>query len=93
MNVYKALSELYAEKKRLDIAISALEKRLAADVEADGAVRGRRGRHSMSAEERKEVSRRMSRYWASRRASAPDFYSSTRLTESAQEVSGSGVRV
>ena len=62
MDVNKALRELYEEKKRLDAAIAALESRL-------GSSRlKRRGRRSMSQEERLEVSRRMSRYWEARRA-------------------------
>ena len=68
MDVFKALSELYEEKKRLDNAISALEARMAQQSKPDAKIRGRRGRRSMSAEEREEVSRRMSRYWATRRA-------------------------
>ena len=68
MDVYKALSELYDEKHRLDTAISALEARLALLTKPDGTVRGRRGRRSMGMDEREEVSRRMSRYWAERRA-------------------------
>ncbi len=97
MDVYKALSELYAEKKRLDIAISALEKRAASAVRPDDAARSRRGRRSMSAQEREEVSRRMSRYWASRRGSSSNAESangrsaesaSAGLTQSAHAVPG-----
>ncbi len=68
MDVYKALRELYEEKKRLDSAISALEARLRILSNTGVPTRSRRGRHFMSPEERQEVSRRMSRYWASRRA-------------------------
>jgi hypothetical protein len=67
MDVYKALRELYEEKKRLDAAIAALEARVRNLTNSEGIVRGRRGRRSMSPEEREEVSRRMSRYWAARR--------------------------
>lgn len=70
MDVAKALRELYAEKKRLDAAIAALEARLRAG-EARPAVRAgarRRGRKSMSAAERMEVSKRMTLYWEARRA-------------------------
>jgi len=66
MDVIKALKELYEEKKRLDAAISSLEVRL--KLISGGASRSRRGRKSMSAEERLEVSRRMSHYWALKRA-------------------------
>ncbi len=82
MDVYKALSELYAEKKRLDVVISALENRVSVIGKPDK-VRGRRGRRSMSADEREEVSRRMSRYWASRRART--------LDSAPQDSRGSGV--
>ena len=66
MDVQKALRELYSEKKVLDSAISALETRL----KKSSATRSpkRRGRKSMSAEERRAVSERMSRYWQARRA-------------------------
>jgi hypothetical protein len=65
MDVYKALSELHEEKKRLDSAIQALEARM--KTVAGKSTQARRGRRSMSPGEREEVSRRMSRYWASRR--------------------------
>ncbi len=64
MDVNKALRELHEEKRRLDVTIAALEARL-----GNGTGRHRRrGRKSMSAEERQEVSRRMSKYWEARRA-------------------------
>jgi hypothetical protein len=65
MDVEKALRELYEEKKRLDRAIAALEAGMDT---AAGRTGGRRGRRSMGADERKEVSKRMARYWAQRRA-------------------------
>ena len=64
MDVNKALRELHEEKRRLDITIAALEARL-----GNGSRHRRRGRKSMSADERLEVSRRMSKYWEARRAS------------------------
>jgi hypothetical protein len=70
MDIIKTLHELHAEKKRLDSAIAALEARLAA-ARKQGAARkspGRRGRKSMSAAERLEVSKRMTLYWETRRA-------------------------
>jgi hypothetical protein len=66
MDVNKALRELHEEKRRLDITIAALEARLSNGLRQ----RRRRGRKSMSAQERLEVSKRMSKYWESRRASA-----------------------
>lgn len=69
MDIAKALRELYTEKKRLDAAIAALEARLRASRTGSAAKSGvRRGRKSMSAAERQEVSRRMTLYWEARRA-------------------------
>jgi hypothetical protein len=70
MDIIKALRDLYNEKKRLDVAISSLEARLKA-VRKGSATKpsqGRRGRKSMSAAERQEVSKRMTLYWEARRA-------------------------
>jgi hypothetical protein len=66
MDVNKALRELHEEKRRLNIIIAALETRLGKQARANG----RRGRKSMSPQERLEVSKRMSKYWEARRASA-----------------------
>jgi len=66
MDVNKALRELHEEKRRLDITIAALEARLGNEKRTHR----RRGRKSMSAEERQEVSRRMSKYWEARRAAS-----------------------
>jgi cell division septum initiation protein DivIVA len=78
MDIVKALRDLYTEKKRLDAAIASLEARIksaksgASSKPGTGAKSGtgqrRRGRKSMSAAERLEVSRRMSLYWEARRA-------------------------
>lgn len=65
MDLDKTLRDLYAEKKRLDRGIVRLEARLAL---LSGLPRSRRGRKTMNAEERLEVSRRMCAYWAARRA-------------------------
>jgi hypothetical protein len=69
MDIIKVLRELHAERKRLNILIASLEAQLAA-ARKGGAVRslGRRGRKSMSAAERQEVSKRMTLYWEARRA-------------------------
>ena len=66
MDLYKALSELHEEKKRLDRAISRVEYRLAMLSEVPR--RSKRGRKNMSSEERRQVSERMTAYWAARRA-------------------------
>ena len=63
MDIYKAIHDLMQEKKRLDAVIASLESRSGAAVRA----KRRRGRKSMSAEERALVSRRMAAYWAARR--------------------------
>lgn len=73
MDVNKALRELHEEKRRLDIIIAALEARL-----SNGA-RARRGRKSMSPRERLEVSKRMSKYWEARRASAASLQSEPQI--------------
>ncbi len=66
MDYWKALRELYAEKAKLDKAIGTLESLMAGTAEPIS----RRGRKSMSEDERKEVSERMQKYWASRRKTA-----------------------
>jgi hypothetical protein len=68
MDFHKALRELYQEKKRLDAAISDLERRVRSPLRL--AVVGKRGRKQMSAAERLKVSKRMKRYWEARRAQA-----------------------
>ena len=66
MNLTTIIAELRREKERLDRVIASLE---GLQTGATMPVR-RRGRKSMSAEERREVSARMTKYWASRRAGA-----------------------
>ncbi len=66
MDVNKTLRELHEEKRRLDLTIAALEARLGNTTRT----KRRRGRKSMSPEERQEVSKRMSKYWEARRAAA-----------------------
>jgi len=70
MDLYKAIQDLYAEKEKLERVIASLEDLQRA---AGGGIPPmpktgkRRGRKSMSADERQEVSARMKKYWASRR--------------------------
>ena len=69
MDLYKVIQDLYAEKEKLERVIASLEelqKTAGAAVPAPKAV-SRRGRKSMGTGERKEVSERMKKYWASRR--------------------------
>ncbi len=72
MDLYKAIQDLYAEKEKLERVIASLEE-LQRNAGALPAVpkSTRRGRKSMSAEEREEVSERMKRYWAGRRTQKP----------------------
>jgi hypothetical protein len=70
MDLYKAIQDLYAEKEKLERVIASLEELQQA---AGGGIPSmpksgkRRGRKSMSADEREEVSARMKKYWAGRR--------------------------
>jgi hypothetical protein len=64
MDLYEVIRELWAEREKLGRTIAALEELS----EPNAAVSARRrGRKSMSAEERLEVSERMKKYWAIRR--------------------------
>jgi len=65
MDVFKALRELYLEKSRVDRLIAICESKIK---DQDRRLsRSKRGRKSMSMEERQVVSERMRRYWAGRR--------------------------
>ena len=65
MDVDKMIQELNAEIERIKAAVAFLEE-LRGPSEAS-ATEERRGRKSMGAEERLEVSERMRKYWANRR--------------------------
>jgi len=69
MDLYKAIQELYAEKEKLERVIASLEElqRTAGALPVLPRPAKRRGRKSMSANERQEVSERMRKYWAGRR--------------------------
>ena len=69
MDLIKTIEELRCEKQRLYRVIASLEELKAPDGSVDPPIRSRRGRKSMSPEERREVSARMKRYWANRLAS------------------------
>ena len=64
MDITAILIALYDRKRLLEATISMLE-----ELNGNTPVRARslRGRKSMGAEERKQVSERMKRYWESRR--------------------------
>ena len=72
MDFLKTLRDLYARKETVERAIATLEE-MARDrnqsLPASSA--SRRGRKSMGAEERQEVSKRMKRYWETRRKLRP----------------------
>jgi hypothetical protein len=71
MDLYKAIQDLYAEKEKLERVIASLEElqRTAGSLPLLPKPAKRRGRKSMNANERQEVSERMRKYWASRRTS------------------------
>ena len=66
MNIHQAIKELLAEKERLDRAIAHLEGMQKQRGDGD-APQKRRGRKTMDAQARREVSERMKRYWEARR--------------------------
>ena len=68
MDLYKAIQDLYAEKEKLERVIASLEElQRSSSPLPDLPKAKRRGRKSMSSEERQEVSERMKKYWESRR--------------------------
>ena len=73
MDLHKAIQDLYAEKEKLERVIASLEElqRTAGALPVLPKPVKRRGRKSMNAAERQEVSERMRKYWASRRQLKP----------------------
>ena len=69
MDLTTTIDELRREKERLERVIASLQ-----ELQVGGTVAAfqnkRRGRKSMSPEERREVSARMKKYWASQRGGA-----------------------
>jgi len=74
MDLYKTIQDLYAEKEKLERVIASLEElhRTSGSIPSMPTGTKRRGRKSMGAQEREEVSARMKRYWAGRRKGDPD---------------------
>jgi hypothetical protein len=74
MDLYKAIQDLYAEKEKLERVIASLEElqKTAGAAPALPKSSKRRGRKSMSSEERQEVSERMKKYWSGRRKRQPE---------------------
>ena len=70
MNLYRAIQDLYTQKEKLERVIALLEELHLSGAPGATVVPSalkRRGRKSMSSAERTEVSKRMKRYWESRR--------------------------
>ncbi len=66
LDIDKAIQELCLELFRVEAALASLEALARASATTKTA--SKRGRKSMSAEERRAVSERMMKYWAARRA-------------------------
>jgi hypothetical protein len=64
MDIYKAIDELKAEKKRLDRAIAALEQG------ENSTELPHRGRRTWNAEARRAAAERMKKYWEKRKQQA-----------------------
>ena len=73
MDLDKVIRKLYEERAKLDRVITSLEelRESSAGLETQ-ALKKRRGRKSMDAEARKEVSERMKKYWANRKKKKPE---------------------
>ena len=71
MDLYEIIGELVAERNRIVRIIASLEEAVAGrGAKAAPAPKKRRGRKSMDAGARREVSERMRKYWAARRSQA-----------------------
>jgi hypothetical protein len=65
MDLTETIQQLIAEKQKLALAIAMLEQLQSSSTHIPFQLGGkRRGRKSMPAQEREEVSQRMKRYWA-----------------------------
>jgi len=68
MDLYETIQDLYAEKERLERVIASLEALLGIGKPDVPKLKGaKRGRKSMGATEREQVSARMKNYWDRRR--------------------------
>jgi hypothetical protein len=68
MNLMELIRSLYGEKEVIEKAIASLEELLQITQPRPRVSSGkRRGRKSMSADERKQVSARIKEYWAAKR--------------------------
>ncbi len=66
MNLQEIIQQLREEKARIERTLAALEELAGTAFQAPASTH-RRGRKSMNAAERLEVSKRMKKYWAARR--------------------------
>jgi hypothetical protein len=83
MDLSKTIAELYEEKTRLEKVIASLEA-LGEFPSGLRVVTQRRGRKFMSPQERRQVSERMRKYWAGRKAAEqPEERPMTMATASA----------
>jgi hypothetical protein len=70
LDLYKTIQDLYAEKEKLQRVIASLidlQRAAGGNIPLTPESRERRGRKSMSDEERQTVSVRMRKYWSVRR--------------------------
>jgi hypothetical protein len=68
IDLRKVLKDLYTQRERLEHVITSLEAlQQGSAAELPPQKRTNRGRKSMGADERREVSERMRKYWAARR--------------------------
>jgi hypothetical protein len=68
MDLMKMIQSLYRERELIERAIAGLGELRSISQDLPASLSGkRRGRKSMGAEERKQVSARMKKYWAMRR--------------------------
>jgi hypothetical protein len=67
MDLHHVLRQLYAEKEKVEKAIASLEE-LQTNRSTMAVTPKKRGRKSMSEEERRRASARMKRYWAEKKS-------------------------
>jgi hypothetical protein len=68
MDLVKIIGELRDEREKLNQIIQSLEHLNKSSVKFTGQTESRRGRRFMDADARMDVSKRMKKYWAARRA-------------------------
>jgi len=68
MDLQQTIHQLEIQKQKIEFVISELEQLQNGNDSGSVVMENRRGRKSMGSEERRQVSERMRRYWANRRA-------------------------